>query len=498
MNSAPRHNRYIAEQLLRRALLLPIAVLVTLATAQAHTPADDPKVKEAVALAGVWLDAQRAYEQIPAISAAIVLDQQVVWSAGLGDAELQRKMPATPSTIYSICSISKLFTSIGIMQLRDAGKLRLDDPVDRHLPWLKIRRNHPEGGDITIEGLLTHASGLPREADFPYWSGPDYSFPTREQLIERLVSQETLYPAETYWQYSNLGLTLAGEIVAAASGMPYASYVQQKILKPIGLSSTTPEIPATERGKRLATGYSALRRDGTRRIEPLFQTRGLAPAAGYASTVEDLARFASWQFRALAGATPDVLAANTLREMHRLHWIDQDFTNPYGLGFRIWRSNEKTFVGHGGSCPGFVSLLLLKPDEKFAVVVLANAQGFDPQQLAQRLYDIVSPALRDAAKDPSKPRTVDPSLDKYVGRYEHSTFVGELAVVRWEDGLATLNLPTADPVKTLTRWKKTGEHSFRRVREDGALGESMDFDIGTDGVPTRLRRHNQNYPRIAD
>ncbi len=84
-----------------------------------------------------------------------------------GYADVSRKTPATPSTIYGICSISKLFTSIGVMQLRDEGKLRIDDPVARYIPWSKIKRSDPLGPEIKIEGLLTHSSGLPRESDFP-------------------------------------------------------------------------------------------------------------------------------------------------------------------------------------------------------------------------------------------------------------------------------------------------------------------------------------------
>ena len=118
-----------------------------------------------------WLEAQRAYEHIPAVSAALVKDQQVIWSGGYGYADVERKVPATASTIYSICSISKLFTSVAVMQLRDAGKLRLDDPVAKHLSWFNIKRTFPEREEITIEGLMTHASGLPRESDYPYWTG---------------------------------------------------------------------------------------------------------------------------------------------------------------------------------------------------------------------------------------------------------------------------------------------------------------------------------------
>src|SRR5262249_7765296 len=366
-------------------------------TTQATPPR--PSVPQALNLLKVWLDAQRAYGQIPGISAGVVYDQQLVWSDGFGYADLVRKTPATPNTIYSICSISKLFTSIAVMQLRDAGKLRLDDPVAKHLSWFAIKRSDPQSAEITIEGLLTHASGLPRESDFPYWTGPDFRFPSNEEVVERLSKQATLYPAETYFQYSNLGLTLAGEIVAAASGQPYATYVRERIIEPLGLQSTTSEMPEQERGHKLATGYSAIRREGKRVAVPFFSARGIAPAAGYASSVEDLAHFASWQFRVLGRkGGEEVLKSNTLREMHRVHWVDPDFQTTWGLGFSVWRNDGKTFVGHGGSCPGFRTHLLLKTDENVATIFMTNAQGVSANDFAQRMYEIVAPAIKEAVK----------------------------------------------------------------------------------------------------
>lgn len=482
---------------MKRTRILAVVVLLIAAAvpARAQSPADDPRVAAALELLKVWLDAERAYNEIPGVSAGVVYDQQLLWSGGYGHADLDRKAPATPGTIYSICSISKLFTSLGVMQLRDAGRLRLDDPVSKHLPWFTIKRTAPDGPEITIEGLLTHASGLPRESNQPYWTGPDFAFPTHEQIVEGLSKQETLYPAETYFQYSNLGLTLAGEVVAAASGQPYPEYVRRHILDPLGLKSTTPEMPESERGKRLATGYGAITREGTRRPLPFFMVRGIAPAAGYASTIEDLGRFASWQFRLLAKGGTDVINVNTLREMQRVHWVDPDFETTWGLGFTVWRSDGKTFTGHGGSCPGYRTQLLLKPDEKVATIFMANALGVNSQQWAQRMYDIVAPAINAAVKTDDKPKAPDPELSKYLGTYDAS-FGGEIAIVRWEDGLGMLNLPTMEPVKNLTKLKKVGEHTFRRVRKDEALGEAIVFEMGPDGRPLRLVWHNNYYPRV--
>ena len=123
----------------------------------------DPRVVEAIALFEIWAEAMVAYEQLPGMSVGVVYDQDLVWSRGFGYADVESRKPATPSTIYSICSISKLFTSIGVMQLRDQGKLGLDDLVADHIPWLDIQNTFPDGPPITVRSILSHSSGLPRE-----------------------------------------------------------------------------------------------------------------------------------------------------------------------------------------------------------------------------------------------------------------------------------------------------------------------------------------------
>jgi CubicO group peptidase (beta-lactamase class C family) len=480
---------------LRRLVLVSCLVSARALAADAPSPAVDPRVAAALELARTWLEAQRAYQQIPGVSAAVVHDQEVLWSGGFGLADVTAGRPADAETIYSICSISKLFTSLAVMQLRDAGRLRLDDPIDRHLPWFRLARTEGEG-EVTLEGLLTHASGLPRESDFPYWSAPDFPFPTREQVVERIRSQAALYAPESHYQYSNLGITLAGECVAAASAAAYGDYVRKSLLEPLGLGSTTPEMPEEERGRRLATGHSGLGRDGRRHPVPFFQARGIAPAAGFASTAADLARFAAWQFRLLARGGNEVLKATTLREMHRIHWVEPDYETTWGLGFSAWRRDNKNFVGHGGSCPGFRSHLLLMPDEKLATVFLANAQGVEANQFSQRLYEIVAPAVRAAVKEPGKAKAPDAGLRRYAGAYGIGPWGGEIAVLPWEDGLALLGLPTMDPMKDLTRLKKTGEHTFRRVRKDDRLGEEVVFEMGPDGRAVRFKRHSNYYARV--
>lgn len=477
--------------------LFPACGALFWAPGPAHTQSlsQDPGVVEALHLLEIWVDVQRAYEDIPGISMAIVHDQELVWSQGFGYADLAESRRATPETIYSICSISKLFTSIGVLQLRDEGGLGLDDSVAAHLDWFDIERTFPEASPITIEGLLTHSSGLPRESDFAYWSAPDFDFPTHEQVVEQLSEQATLYPAMKYFQYSNLGFTLAGEIVAAASGRPYTTYVRDRILQPLGLSSTTPEIPAEQEGSRLATGYGRRMPGGERMTVPFYQVEGIKPAAGFASTVRDLGRFASWQFQVLETGGDAVLAANTLREMQRVHWVDPDWDTHWGLGFSVWRAEDKTFVGHGGSCPGYRAQLLLQTADKIATVSMANATGVDAGLYARRAYEIVAPAILAAVEDTTEAKAAaDPDLDRYVGLYRG--FWGDAAIVPWKDGLAMVGLPTEDPLQALTELEHVQGHAFRRLREDGELAEFVVFEVGQDDQISRLVRNSNPMVRV--
>ncbi len=477
-------------------LLFLISILTAGSTfvAAAQSLTDDPRVVSALKLVEVWVEGQSDFQNIPGVSAGIVYDQKLIWSRGFGFADLERKEPASPTTIYSICSISKLFTSIAVMQLREMGKLSLDEPVRTYLSWFKINDKYPDAPEVTLRGILTHSAGLPREAAFPYWTGPDHEFPTREEIITRLSSQEELYPAETYYQYSNLGLTLAGEVVAAVSGEPFADYVRKNILEPLGMKDTTPEIPEAERGKRLAAGYSTLLRDGSRKVVPFFLVRGIAPAAGFASTAEDLARFASWQLRLIHKGGKEVLNANTLKEMQRVQWMDGDWQNPRGIGFSVWRRDNKSYVGHGGACPGYRTQVAICPKDKIAVIVLTNADDASPEAYVREIFDIAAPAITQAAEGTEKAKKPDRDLAKYVGHYERP-IAHEIQVVIWEDGLGILPLPSDNPSDYLTKLKRIKGNIFQRVRDDGELGEEIVFETGPDGKVLRFIWNSQRYDR---
>jgi CubicO group peptidase (beta-lactamase class C family) len=291
------------------------------------------------------------------------------------------------------------------------------------------------------------------------------------------------------------GLTLAGEIVTAASGQPFGEYVRANILDPLHMKDTFTEMPAELRGDRLAIGHSARKRDGSRDVIPAFQTRGIAPAAGFASNVGDLAKFAMWQFRLLADGGDEVLRASTLREMHHVHWVDPDWETTWGLGFFVEREDDHTFVGHRGGCPGYYTDFRLEPKSKIAIIVLTNAIGSEVDLYTKKGYELIAPAIEQAMENLEGAPDRDPSLDRYTGIY--SSIWGQSAIIRWEEGLAELPLTTRDPKKQLVRLQRTGENTFRRIREDDEeLGETYVFDVAEDGTVSRYKQQSNWYVKV--
>ena len=446
---------------------------------------------DALRLINSWIEAQRDYAEIPSISVAIVKDQETIWRKAFGMANNDGKIPASTNTLYSICSISKLFTSVAIMQLYDAGKLRLDDSIESILPNYNLKQQYKESGPITIRSLLTHSSGLPRESDYPYWTGPDFPFPSKEQMNSKLGEQQTLYPSSTIFQYSNLGMSLLGEVVEKISGQPYDQYVEDNILKPLKLASTHPYIPKEEWGKKLAIGYGSTKREGPRDKVNLFDAKGIKAAAGFTSNVEDLARFASWQFRLLNNGGAEILKSSTLKEMHRVQWVDPDFRTFWGLGFSIVQLDGTLMIGHGGSCPGYRTTFQLDPKEKMAYIVMINAGGESPDLVAKEIREIISkiPKGKTDAKN-------NLNLEQYSGTYTSQPWGSEKIIIPWYGDLVMLNLPSENPDEGMIVLQHISGDTFKRVRRDKTLAEEIRFEKDNSGKVIRVLQHSNYSNRI--
>lgn len=472
---------------MKKFTLAMTVLLVSLSALASGEPVNE------LALIDAWLGAQRAYDRVPGLSVSIVHDQELLWSGASGYADVESGRAAEADTIYGICSISKLFTGIAVMQLRDQGMVRLDDPVAKLLPWFNLRQSHADSPEITLEALLTHSSGLPRESDFPYWVGPDFDFPSREAIREELGRQSTLYPADRYYQYSNLGLTLAGEIVAEKSGQAYQAYVREHILAPLQLADTDTGFPSDDRASRIATGYGFPGRNDALEVMPRYDARGITPAAGFTSTALDLAKFASWQFRVRGGKTGDVLEPNTLREMQRVHWMDWDWSVARGLAFGTYRVGGRTLTGHAGDCPGFNTRLFLDPLSLYAVSVLANRNRVDVDGYAGVIFDILE-ADGSVPEGPAEAETGN--LNDYIGSYNAKPWDGENLVFRWKDGLAFVALPTMDPVGNMTLLKRIEGDRFHTIRSDEQPGHEVLFQRDENGNVSHMAFHAITLPRM--
>lgn len=451
----------------------------------------EPAVAAAFDLLDLWIEEQRAYREVPGLAAGVVYDQELIWAQGYGFSDPASERPATPATVYRIGSITKLFTATAVMQLRDAGKLRLDDPVARHLPWFRLASSFEGEPEITVRHLLTHTSGLPREAAFPYWTTHD--FPTREEIVEVVPTQGAVYPPATTYKYSNLGMMLLGEIVAAVSGEPWAEYVEKHILDPLGMISSS-AAPAAEERRRLTTAYLRRMADGSRQVSEYYDTRGLAPAAEMVSTVEDLARFAALQFRDAPRAEgAQILRGSTIREMHRPHWVKSDWSGGRGLGFSVSRRQGKTVVSHGGWVAGHRSHLLLVPAEKIAVIVMTSADDASPSFFGYRIYDILGPAIAGAVAPEPEEKVADPAWQRYLGVYadpwgwEYRVMILDGELTMYEHNYP----PEEDPGDGLTPLTPVSEHTFKMPD-----GELVVFELGADGTVERVRRrYDYIYPR---
>lgn len=441
-----------------------------------------PGVAGNIKLLEVWLRARMAYQQLPGTAVGIVHDQELVYAAGFGHADVESDTPMTADSIFRIASHSKLFTAISVMQLRDAGKLQLDDSITDYLPWFDIQNRHSNSQPVTIRHLLTHTSGLPREAGSGYWL--DFDFPTIEQVKKRLPGQQTIFPTETRWKYSNLALTLAGEVVAVASGQSFSDYVQDNVLGPLEMTSTSVVFPDEQRD-RLVTPYSRRLPESEREPLPFVDAVGLAAATGLSSSVADMARFISWQFRLLDSDEHEALAANTLREMQRPHWVQPDWKSGWGIGFAIEHRDDRDLIGHGGGYPGNLTSTRISPKERVGVIVFTNSADSTPSEISDRIFEWVAPAIVRAAKGESGEQP-DSAWAGYEGTYRN--LWGDSHVLVLDGSLKMISPTLPNPKPDALTLEPAGEHTFTMEgKGSGPLGESVFFELDPDGKATRAK-----------
>lgn len=477
----------------RTAAAAVICVLGFAPTRQALSaqagPASHPDVLGAERLFSAWMDGQIAYRGLPGIVVGVVADQELVWAAGFGYADTQAKRPMTAATKFRMASHSKLFTGTAIMQLREQGKLRLDDPVSKYLPWFQVKPAEPGDPPITIEELLTHSSGLPREAG-PHWT--TYQFPTQDELRKLMGDRQAAFSPEVRWKYSNLAFSVAGMVVEAVSGMKWADYVQQNIYGPLGMTESSVD----QNAPGLAVGYGRRMPDGSRNVAPFIDARGMGAATGITSTVQDMAKFVSAQFRTGPMGGRQILSTGSLREMHRVRVVENNWTQGNAIGFAVNRMRDKTYIGHGGGYPGYTTQTLIQLDSRVGVIVLTNTNDSNPFDIASQLMNTVGEAVAKATAVPPKVVAWDPSWARFAGYYSGPG--GDSQVVLLNGRLVILTPNGASPENPV-QLEPIGGGLFRFVAPGGGgpVGEVVRF-VEEGGRVVRMITGDSYVDRVRD
>lgn len=441
---------------------------------------DDPEARAALALLEAQLAAEREERKIPGLSAAVVYDQEILWAKGFGYADLEKKTAATPQTLYRVGSITKLFTATMLMQLRDQGKLQLDDPIVKHLPGFALKSRYDDMSPVTFRQIVSHAAGLPREAPLDYWQ--TLEFPPIQVVLASLKDAEMTFRPLSEWKYSNLGIALLGHTLGRIAGQPYEDYIQQQILRPLGMNRSglalTPEMQPY-----MATGYLRHKEGKPREVAPHPHIGGLVPAGNLYSSVEDIARFISLQFRDAPAGGAQVLRGSSLREMHTVQWMNPDWKTGWGIGFGIERIADQVAVGHSGGIHGFTTNILMVPSAKVGVAVFTNT-GTNSAAISRKALELLVPVIQRAAAREQRAEPAPPPevWKKYIGLYESLVNEVEVRQVGNRLVLGSPEFPEAPGAQLIPE----GEHKFR-MKGGSVNGELLTFELDAAGNVTRVR-----------
>ena len=361
------------------------AVLSCSANAQSPAPLSQEKITKIESAISVTMSKQ----SIPALSIAIVENNQIRFERGYGVADVENSVPAKSFTVYRIASVSKAMTATAAMQLVESGKLDLDAPVQKYVPGFPAKA-HP----VTTRQLLRHLSGIRH-----YKEGEGEQtvrFATLTDALSIFKDDPLLHEPETRYTYTTYGYTLLGAVIESASGMNYSDYMRERVFKPAGMTDTQFD-DHYQIIRNRAEGYTPRVRsrfDGNYRNDILMDVSYKLPGGGFVSTAGDMARFA------IAVQSGVLLKPETLKLM----WTNQKTRDGketgYGYGWYIGGrpkragagASTEVSVSHGGVQAGFTADLWLLPEKKFAVVILTNLEGggrLGLAELATQIADIL-------------------------------------------------------------------------------------------------------------
>ncbi|MBZ5680902.1 MAG: serine hydrolase [Acidobacteriia bacterium] len=364
----------------RYAVVLCAVTLSTCLWAQSPNPAG-PKAPPAD-LDGYVANAMRTFD-VPGLSVAIVKDGKILVAKGYGARKLGDPTPVDDRTMFGIGSNTKAFTTAALATLVDAGKLSWDDPVYQRLPGF-VMYDPYVSHEMTIRDLLTHRSGMGLgEGDLLFWPHSTY---TREEIIYKLRFMKPASSFRSHYAYDNLLYMTAGQIIPAVTGVSWDDYIQQHIFAPLHMNNSNVSTAAFKPGDDYAFPHSRV--DGKLQAIGFEVLDNAGPAGAINSCAADMARWVQLQLNRGKFVDQDgrLFSEQRSKEMWSpqtilptgdppppLAGLKTDFAD-YALGWGLRDYHGHKLVGHTGGVAGFVSRVMLVPDESLGVVVLTNAE----------------------------------------------------------------------------------------------------------------------------
>jgi len=358
---------------MRTTSLILVLALLFLPSAHAQIPAP---LQTAITRIDAMAAAEFAKDNVASVTIGVVSGRELAWTNSYGLADMERGIPAARHTVYRIGSITKQFTAMMLLQLVQAGRVRLSDPVEKYFPEVNsVQGRFAQAPPITLVQLATMTSGVGREpANLPtYLIGPVSQW----EMVLISALPETKYDLEpdTQFLYSNIGYAMLGAALGRAAGMSYTSWVQQRILTPLGMSHTAFEPNATIQSQ-IAKGYEVDRSGHISFEAPQREHAGRGykvPNGALYTTVDDLARFVALEL----GEGPETVLPKNVLEVNsaRANSTNGNLDSGYGVGFQLSRRGADVFIGHGGSVAGYTAMAWIHRASKTGVIVLRNAGG---------------------------------------------------------------------------------------------------------------------------
>jgi CubicO group peptidase (beta-lactamase class C family) len=384
-----------------------------------------PLAREASSLLTAFVEQQMDIANTPGVSLALTNREELLHLSTHGFADVAARAPVTPDNLFEIGSISKSFTAIALLQLGERGEVDLQAPITRYLPWFDVPSDYEP---ITLHHLLSHTAGIIMGTDF-----------TTEARFEVWALRETraTAPPGTRFHYSNTGYKALGLILEEVLDQSYGEIIQNRILDPLGMDSTTPVITHETR-KRMATGHTSFYDD-----RPAHPSHPLVPATwletatadgSIAATATDMATYVRMLLNRGQGARERILSEHSFRLMTQRVIEppegDEDHGSFYGYGLRTSEDEGRTTIGHDGGMVGYYASILAGLDEGLGVVVLTNGPG-EPSEIARFALKLLRAALHEQEL-PSLPPAPEPTYMSnaadFAGRYRADRGAFTLAV----------------------------------------------------------------------